>query len=375
MSRVRSAFLGIFAAEVAACVFAVSYCLDAYRVGFIDGWFEIADAFRSVFRQQLEPLQPVLFILGAVGGVLAVRTARFRTAVVVIAAAASATIAHELVKLGGGTAESLREFAGDAPLFLGPAVVAAVIALGSIRPEAAGPTERLSPWVNRVFAAAGAILLWVGGGMAWWLWALVLMAPVALGLEWRWRRYAFLLTPLTIPVNAFASGVLGYVTGTGVFMSYGLAREDHFNIDRRTRAPYWNGGCLVQGTEVATMVPSNVALDMMGALFGRMPFSYDGPYPDRDEAFAALDGSGRELDVDFEHGRLSDAGEALQLPREIIWRLPGGARCENEHRPLLATRPVPRLLIVGDAAGVKGRQVWLVDLDRHEVFATYFDHR
>jgi hypothetical protein len=371
MSRARSAFLGIFAAEIAACAFALLCCFDPSPGGFLASGIAGADAFRAVFRQQLEFLQPVLFAMGAIGGLLVRRAGQFRIPIALAAAAGSATVAHELARVAGGWTESLGEFAGTAPLFLIPASLAALIALAAIRP-ALGASP-LPTWVNRVFGGGAVVLVWVGAGMAWWLWPLVLMAPVALGLSWRWRRYALLLTPVVIPATAFASGVLGYATGTGEIMGYGLPGAEYFNLDRQTRAPIWNGGCVIFGPEIATLVPNNLALELMGRLFGVMPFAYDGPYPTRDEALALLDQSGTPVEADFEHGRMTFDGAELKLPAAVYRRMRRTDGYVAEPRPKLATKRLPPLLILGDAPGQSDRKVWLVDLARQRMLATYVD--
>jgi hypothetical protein len=219
-------------------------------------------------------------------------------------------------------------------------------------------------------------LLMHGDVWLWWLGTLV--APLVWPGRWRWRAAAILLTPLALVLGGFASGVLRYAVGTGAIEGMGLPGAEYWNLDRTTRAPKWNGGCLVLGTEFLTLVPNNAGMHFMGSLFGRMPSAYDGPYPDPTQAAALLATPTDYVDADgFRRGRLrlSSGGDVFVSPdleRELY---PRGPLCHGDWNGAQADFPAVlvdgRLVVFVEQCG-NASATHLVDLRTKQVIANYF---
>lgn len=100
---------------------------------------------------------------------------------------------------------------------------------------------------------------------------------------------AVLLSPfVAVSLLSAGQGLLGYVTGTAVLRGKGMPGPGYSNLDRALRCGQSSGGCVVTGHEPFTILPNNLVLHTLGALFGPMPGAYDGPYPTEEEAFALL---------------------------------------------------------------------------------------
>jgi hypothetical protein len=97
------------------------------------------------------------------------------------------------------------------------------------------------------------------------------------------------LSPLPlIPALAFLGGATTYVAGSAVLKTYGMPDPEFGNLDPQGRCRRRTSGCVVDGSEVFTQGPNNVAVRLMIRLFGPMSGAYTGPYPTRHEAFDAL---------------------------------------------------------------------------------------
>ncbi len=138
----------------------------------------------------------------------------------------------------------------------------------------------------------------------WWavlIWLIVLFVPYT-GLLWIFfipfmiwlifkkkpgAVYILLLSPFfLVPVFCWNMGVFGYVTGTGKMIGIGLMIGR--SIDRQTRAQWTTLGCEPWGYEPMILVPNNLAIYALTAIFGPMRGAYDGPYPSPAEATEAL---------------------------------------------------------------------------------------
>lgn len=134
----------------------------------------------------------------------------------------------------------------------------------------------------------------------------------------RRRVVAFVLLVVLSPVSlAFCVGVVGYWAGTAELWYMGLPGTEFHNLDRQTRCPKATGGCLVNGGEILTLVPHNTAVRLMSAVFGRMRGTYDGPYPTRDEAQAALAHAGPVPLEDLLRDVVLIDGEEIHLDRHV----------------------------------------------------------
>lgn len=100
---------------------------------------------------------------------------------------------------------------------------------------------------------------------------------------------AVLLSPfVAVSLLSAGQGLLGYVTGTAVLKGKGLPGPGYTNLERTLRCRHGSGGCVVTGHEPFTILPNNLVLLALGAVFGSMPGAYDGPYPTEEEAFALV---------------------------------------------------------------------------------------
>ena len=69
----------------------------------------------------------------------------------------------------------------------------------------------------------------------------------------------------------------------------------------------------VTGHEPFTILPNNLVLRALGALFGPMPGGYDGPYPTEEEAFALLAAVQQGMSQRAPASPVSDDGRGLKL--------------------------------------------------------------
>jgi hypothetical protein len=101
---------------------------------------------------------------------------------------------------------------------------------------------------------------------------------------------AVLLSPfVAVSLLSAGQGLLGYVTGTAALRGKGMPGPGYSNLDRTLRCRQSSGGCVVTGHEPFTILPNNLVLLALGAVFGSMPGGYDGPYPTEEDAFLLLE--------------------------------------------------------------------------------------
>lgn len=221
-----------------------------------------------------------------------------------------------------------------------------------------------------------AAVLLLRAGWSWSLWALVLLAPALVGARWRWRLTALLLTPLAVGLAAFAGGVVAYTTGTATRQGYGLPGVEYWNLSRDSRVSRTTSGCVVMGHEELTMVPNNLAVELMGRLFGAMPGSYRGPYPTRAEASALVEAGAAPLDFsELAAGRLHLAGRAFHLEPELHQFIAWLERRRDEGAPRSASGVLAWPLAVIRSGAAPNGLVFLVDLEGQRLVAVYDDRR
>lgn len=154
--------------------------------------------------------------------------------------------------------------------------------------------------------------------------ALVILLPTGLWGVIRGRSVAavalvVLANPLTF---FFLNGVGDYIEGRPALRGMGLPGPEYANIDRATRCLRSSGGCLVRGNEWVSMVPHNAALRVMVHFFGPPAGAYDGPYPTREEARAAVSAGGVAVSAEqFVSGAIpTDAGE-VRMDRAVAEKI------------------------------------------------------
>jgi len=163
-----------------------------------------------------------------------------------------------------------------------------------------------------------------------WLFGLLvsLGAGALLAKQGRKRKavLSLLLTPLVaLPlINVlFATGT--YWGGTAELRGVGLPGPNYRSLDPVVRCSRRSSGCLVDGSEVLTQTPHNLALRAWGALCGPMPGAYDGPLPTLEEALTFVREEGLVVSQqELEAGQIQVGArrveadlEGLDLPRHF----------------------------------------------------------
>ena len=156
----------------------------------------------------------------------------------------------------------------------------------------------VSTWLSAGF---GAILFPV---------PIVLFALLIATRRWGLVALCALLSPMTL---SFAAGVAGYCTGTATINGMGLPGTGYHNLDPELRCGRSTGGCLVNGGEILTDPPHNLAVVALTRLFGPQPGAYTGPYPTESEAKAAL-ASAPPVSIDL---LLKDQVDVAQPPVKL----------------------------------------------------------
>ncbi len=108
------------------------------------------------------------------------------------------------------------------------------------------------------------------------------------------RKLASLLAMLSpfivTPMLSFSIGIISYATGHAHFKTVGLIMSPRF--DRTHRIPTWSSGCMVDGSQLITHPPHNLATAAMSRLFGPASNAYLGPYTTAKEAWSMIDSRG-----------------------------------------------------------------------------------
>lgn len=134
-------------------------------------------------------------------------------------------------------------------------------------------------------------------------------------LLWR-RKWTALLLLLTLNPCAvlFGRSVLDYMRGRAYLTGAGLPRAESWNLRPDLRVHRFSGGCVVYPTRQLTMASHNAGVRAAAWVLGPMPGAYTGPYPDRDEARAAVDQRGEPVDVELlAEDKLIVAGRGITL--------------------------------------------------------------
>lgn len=164
-------------------------------------------------------------------------------------------------------------------------------------------------------------------------WALLLLGPLslamvitlllALRLAIRARSVVAVALALANPLSFFfLHGVVDYAGGKPAFRGKGLPGPEYANIDPATRCRRVSGGCVISGNEWAIILPHNLALHAMVFLFGPPAGSYDGPYPTREEAMAAVSAGGIPVSSrQFVMGTIPTAEGEVRMERQLMEKI------------------------------------------------------
>ncbi len=160
--------------------------------------------------------------------------------------------------------------------------------------------RRLGPaaWIALLLVCSW--LLVVGGLIGRWPVSFLAIPLLGGGILWTMSRRNWVGAAVLIVLNPlgviFLWGVGDYLRGRPYLRFVGLPRMESYNIDPGTRCLRDGGGCLLSGNEWAFLVPYNGGVVLMAKLLGPPANGYDGPYPTKDEALAAV-ASGRSVDL------------------------------------------------------------------------------
>lgn len=121
------------------------------------------------------------------------------------------------------------------------------------------------------------------------------------------------------PLSAFwIYGAADYAKGAPTLRGMGLPSTEFSNVDPETRCFQTSGGCLIRGNEWVFLEPHNHALRTLCSIFGPPSRSYDGPYPNKQEA-SRLASTGSYFDLpDFLDGRIQVGSESLQFDQSLL---------------------------------------------------------
>ncbi len=164
------------------------------------------------------------------------------------------------------------------------------------------------------------------------------------------------------------------------------------NPDPVTRLYLRSGGCVVFGNEWMTEGSYDNGLLMMVSLFGPMPGSYDGPYPDQATAYTAIGGAAVVNLMDIAADRMLIAGRTIALQRGTGSRMLGcfseGPATDVLDRTLLAEYGEAHAIIWGGRCVIleipihppavapapprEQRVLILIDADHGNPFASYY---
>lgn len=153
--------------------------------------------------------------------------------------------------------------------------------------------------------------------------AMAITLPLALCHAIRARSGAAVALVLANPLSFFfLQGVMDYAGGTPALRGMGLPGPEYANIDPATRCRRISGGCVIRGHEWASILPHNLALRTMVFLFGPPAGTYDGPYPTREEAMAAVSATGTLVSVQqFAAGTIPTAAGEVRMEHQVLEKI------------------------------------------------------
>lgn len=238
--------------------------------------------------------------------------------------------------------------------------------------------DRILPTLLILAAAASFLLTWLSFFNAGllslipWLpgFGLVLARSRKLA-PWFALASPFIAAPV---LNALLGGA-GYFLGTARFQTVGMPGPEFNDLDPDYRVRWSTSGCLVNGAELLYQTPHNVVVMALVRSFGPMRGVYDGPYPTREEARAAIEVFGALASrEELAGGVLVSPGRRVQLTAEVLERLEDPRLRTGIAEPTDTWRAVvlDELLVLERVDGPEsGAALVLVTLGRQEVIARY----
>jgi hypothetical protein len=156
----------------------------------------------------------------------------------------------------------------------------------------------------------------------------VLVSGIVIGLRAkRWVSTAFAALFSPFAYSALIAGC-DYSCGTARLRAMGLPGTEFHNVDPEWRCERVTGGCVVRGNEWVHEVPYNTVVKALIRILGPMKGAYLGPYPDWEDARAALVGAQKVAIEDLVADRIPldgrvvslDAGVGRGLLRHSDWQ-------------------------------------------------------
>lgn len=103
------------------------------------------------------------------------------------------------------------------------------------------------------------------------------------------KLYTLILSAyFIIPFYNFLKGTNDYFHGNATYESYGKPSDEFWNLDPKTRLWRSTSGCIVDGFEIFTQSPNNIAINFWTNIFGSQPNVYKGYYPTSEEVDTLL---------------------------------------------------------------------------------------
>lgn len=217
-------------------------------------------------------------------------------------------------------------------------------------PAAAPATaSKAAPTRRRSFFASGVVIVlsWLATPIFGELAILLAALGVALRLKGgRRQALAALMTPLALPLYAATNATVQYMSGSATLRSVGLPGLTARNLDPTLRCRHRSTGCVPGGLTLLWDAPNNLTLRVLGAVFGTMPYAYDGPYPTAEEAVTAARAATVRPTWDQLEGGVTVGGRSVQLGEDVTYRFCGTHWVRDARARVALTDE--RLLVVAD---------------------------
>ena len=214
---------------------------------------------------------------------------------------------------------------------------------------------------------------------------LIAAFPLALYLAAKHRWLAAVLVLLLCPSGTAAwTAAIDYWNGTATLQYSGLPGPEFYNLDPELRCGRTTSGCLVDGSEDFTQIPNNAAVAMLVRLFGPQRGTYTGPYPTREQAFAALTVGTPVAPTDLASDVVPVAGVRINLATGVGQALFRGTKYQvlavdptleasivKEIGPITASLYQQQSLLLRIPGGEGSLQIALIDRSSGRPFAGY----
>jgi hypothetical protein len=181
------------------------------------------------------------------------------------------------------------------------------------------PEEKVWPgrWSFMVGVIVGCWVLSLLSVLSWLILPLLGFAVICACRRGAWLPLLLLLLANPLAVWFF-HGMVDYAKGAPKLHGMGLPEIEDFNIDRETRCFPQTGGCLISGNEWVAQDSHNLGVRALVAACGFPRRSYDGPYPEKEEALRAVAGTPKLDLAEFAKGRMVASGRRIEMDPKML---------------------------------------------------------